>query len=161
PPGGRQSFHAPEAALELAVRLAQRLLGIDVELQAPVGHGEKQVADFLRESLGAARTARAGQRFLDLAHLLQHLVADLRGVLPVKPDPRGAASEFRRPGERRQRARHIGKRAAIGGRSVAGGLGALARLLLLPDARKLTRIGGNPWFLEYVRVAADELFADA
>src|SRR6185312_6523773 len=58
------------------------------------------------------------------------------------------------------RARHIGKRAAIGGRSVAGGLGALARLLLLPDARKLTRIGGNPWFLEYVRVAADELFAD-
>src|SRR6185437_9633517 len=55
----------------------------------------------------------------------------------------------------------IRQRAVIRRRSFPCRLGALARLLLFPDPGELTGIGGGPLVFEHVRVAADELLADA
>src|SRR5579883_1414492 len=179
PPLLRQGLHAPKSALEFRVRSPKSLLRVDVEVQAPVGDRKEQVAQLLgqpsltaafslavpglgrpgRRTLGAAVPTR-GQGLLDLAYLLEHLVAYLRGALPIEAYTRRAPSELRRPSERGQRARNVCERAAIARGHRAGGLRALARLLFLPDPRELSGIGRDVRVLKHVRVAPDQLLTN-
>src|SRR5579862_5198357 len=39
-----KGLHEPEASLKLGIRLAQRLLGVDVQVQSPVGDRKEQIA---------------------------------------------------------------------------------------------------------------------
>src|SRR5690348_1755242 len=67
PPSCRgEPLHLPKPFLELRVRCPQSLLGIDVQVAAPVGHGEQEVADLI------GKLPRGGG--IDLPYFLEHLL---------------------------------------------------------------------------------------
>jgi len=114
-----------EAPFELAIALAQRGFGIDVELARQIGHHEQDVAHLVLQPGAVRLFAHFGAQF---RHFLGQLGQHLFGVGPVETDPSGALLQLDGAGQGRQGDRHPVEHAGFG-----AGL-ALLGLVLLPGA---------------------------
>ena len=144
-----------EAALELAVGMAQGGFWIHIEVAGQVGADEQQVADLVQHPLRLAAAVQLGADFVQLLlHFLQHIA----GVRPVEADAGGAPLELQGAEQGGQAGGHAVQSAG----RLAGGLGLglpLGLLVILPGSG--LGLGGlDHGISEDMGMAADHLFGD-
>ena len=146
-----------EAALELDVGAAQRLIGVDLQVAGQINHREEQVADLAGH--GPPVGLRPVQLGLDLADFFPDLGKHQPCIVPVEAHRRRLGLQLVGAHQRRQAGRNaiqqpLGRFAAVG-----GALGLLLGFFLLPEAFGGT---GSTRILvtEDMRMAANHLGGD-